>query len=88
MGGIRGFPLSMGALHIQERVDQFPLREIQNLVEQLLHTGDWENTHIKMGRKGWDSLPINPTPGIVPYYWEGTPTSKFHPGNEQSESQI
>lgn len=45
---------------------QFPLNKSRT------HTHiKQENTHIKMRRKGWDTLTINPTSGSLSHNWEG-----------------
>lgn len=53
-------------------MEQFPLKEIQKLVENLYTLDSWD-IHIKVGRKDWDTLVINPTLDATSYSWERIP---------------
>ena len=44
----------MNELNIQQHVEQFPLREIQKMDKQLLHTGQMKK-HIKTSKKSWEA---------------------------------
>lgn len=45
---------------VQLHTEQFKSR---NQLNDFYTPGKWENTHIKMGRKGWDTVSINPNLG-------------------------
>ena len=52
--------------------NNFFWKRLKKLIEQLLHISKWENGHIKVGKRGWDDVAINPTPGLVTYSQERT----------------
>lgn len=46
------FPATHRYTECMANTEQFPLREIQQKLSDSYTLGEWENTHIKMGRKG------------------------------------
>lgn len=45
-------------------IEQFPLKEIQKLSDSYI-SDEQKSTHKEMGRKGQDTLTLNPTPGTA-----------------------
>ena len=41
-------------------------KKFRNWLKDYCTLGNWEVTHIKMGRKSWHNFTINPSPGTMP----------------------
>lgn len=47
---------TLTARHLRPHTEQLHLKEIQKLTSDSYTMGKWENTHIKMSRKSWNTL--------------------------------